>query len=60
MIGVAIALGVSPSSLLRADPIERAVLMRALDVAGRYREKLDRRLAQMIIGELAAALKRGR
>lgn len=60
MIGVGIALGLDPGLYLRADPVERAALTRALDAAGRYREKLDRRLAQMIIAELAAALKKGR
>lgn len=50
----------SPTELLRADAIERGALLRVLEVAGRNREKLDRRLAVMIVSELASALKRGR
>ena len=50
----------NPAELIRADPVERAVLVRALERAGHYRFELDKRLARLIISELAQAMKRGR
>lgn len=46
--------------LLRADRIEREALVRVLERAAHYRLDLDKRLARLIISELADALRRGR
>jgi hypothetical protein len=46
--------------VLRADSIERSVLVSAVESAAKARFELDRRLARMIITELSEALRRGR
>jgi hypothetical protein len=60
LLGQAAALGVDPSRLLRADDVERALLLESVREAHRYAEQRDRALARMIISELAEAVKRGR
>jgi hypothetical protein len=44
--------------MLRADPIERAVLVLVAERADHWRLELDRRLARLVISEYAAATKR--
>jgi len=51
---------VNPAGFLRADPVERAILGRVLERADHHRFELDKRLARLIISELADAMKRGR
>jgi hypothetical protein len=60
VLGQAAALGISPSALLRADDVERDLLLRAVHEAHRYHEQRDRALARMIISELAEAMRRGK
>lgn len=49
-----------PVGYLRAsDTIERVAYLRAIEAGAKARERLDRRLAQMVIVELSDALKRG-
>lgn len=51
----------SPAGLLRADPLERAVMARVLERAAYYRHELDKSLARLIRNELAdLENKRGR
>ena len=50
----------SPGLLLRADPLERAVLMQALERAAHWRLELDKRLARLIVSEYAGAMRRAR
>jgi hypothetical protein len=45
---------------LRADDVERALLLEAVGEAHRYSTQRDKALAHMIISELAEAVKRGR
>ena len=59
-MGQAAVLGIDPSRLLRADRIERELLMAASRHAHEYAEQRDRALARMVVHELAEALKRGR
>jgi hypothetical protein len=44
---------VSPTELLRADPIEAAVLERVIERADHWRYELDKRLAKLIVVEYA-------
>lgn len=46
--------------MLRADPLERELLMEATKYAHEYSEQRDRALARLVVSELADALKRGR
>jgi hypothetical protein len=46
--------------VLRADPLERELLMEATKYAHEYSEQRDRALARLVVSELADALKRGR
>lgn len=50
----------SPTALVRADRVEAALMMRALERAADYRLQLDKRLARLVVTELGDALKRGR
>ena len=50
----------SPGAFLRADAVERRVLVRALPRAAKYRLDLDRRLARLIVSEWASVVKRAR
>jgi hypothetical protein len=59
-LGQAAVLGFDPSRLLRADPVERDVLLRAVGHAHDYVEFRDRWLAHQIIVELSQAMKRGK
>lgn len=54
------ALGIDPTTVLRADPIERALLQAALPHAHAYAQQRDQQLAERIIAELGRALKRGK
>jgi len=58
LLGAAAVLGVDPATILRADDIERHVLIDILHRAVEYQEKREGRLAEKIIRELAEALKR--
>lgn len=58
LLGRAAALGIDPSRILRADDVERDLLMRAIGHAHEYAELRDRSLARLIIHELAQAMKR--
>jgi hypothetical protein len=58
-LGQAAALGISPNTVLRADPLERELLMEATKHAHEYSEQRDRALARLVVSELADALKRG-
>jgi len=58
MLGHAAALGVTPASVLRADPIELALTVAALEHAAERELERDRRLARLVITELAQALKK--
>lgn len=58
-LGQAAALGFDPGRLLRADPIERPLLEAAIEHAARFFAQRDEALAKRIVGELAAAMKRG-
>jgi hypothetical protein len=51
---------VSPTALIRADRVEAALLMAAIERAADYRLQLDKRLARLVVTELGEALKRGR
>ena len=51
-------LGIDPSRLLRADEVERDLLLAAIGHAHAYTEQRDRALARLIINELAQAMKR--
>jgi hypothetical protein len=46
--------------MIAADPTERATLSRVLERAAYWRLELDKRLARLIVSELAEAMKRGR
>ena len=59
MLGQAAALGVDPGQILRADPIERPLLIGALEHASKLQNSRDEALAKRIVAELAAAMKRG-
>lgn len=59
VLGQAAALGISPSAILRADPVERPLLEAALEHAARAHRDRDEALAKRIVAELAAAMKRG-
>lgn len=59
-LGQAAALGISPSLVLRADPMELELLVEATKRAHDYSEERDRALARLVISELADAMKRGR
>lgn len=58
--GAAATLGIAPSDVLRADPVELALYARIAAEAARYARERDDALANRIIGELAEAVKRGR
>lgn len=60
LIGAGAALGIDPSTLLRADPVELDVLLRVVGEAHRYAEQRDKALARTIVSELSLALRRGR
>lgn len=51
--------GVNPVWLLRADPLERELILDVMQEAVRISDRKDRQLANMIIEELAKALDRG-
>lgn len=51
-------LGLDPSRALRADPLELDVLARVARRAAEYQNQRDRALANAVVAELAAALKR--
>lgn len=59
-LGQAAALGISPGLVLRAEPLERQLLVEATKRAHDYAEERDRALARLVICELADAMKRGR
>ena len=59
VLGQAAALGIDPSRLLRADPVEAPLLTRALEHAAKMHADRDEALAKRIIGELSLAMKRG-
>jgi energy-converting hydrogenase Eha subunit E len=52
--------GVAPVSIIRADPVERDLLLEVAEVGVRLLDERDDALARRIIGELGNALKRGR
>jgi hypothetical protein len=58
MLGYGAALGISPASLLRADPVEFPLLVAALEHAAAWHAERDKALARLIISELAQALRR--
>jgi hypothetical protein len=62
-LGYAAALGFDPRGILRADPVERPLLVAALEHAARFERERDEArieaLAKRIVAELAAAMKRG-
>ena len=58
-LGLAAALGIDPGRLLRADEVERPLLEAALEHAAKFVQDRDEALAKRIVGELAAAMKRG-
>lgn len=58
LLGTAAALGIPPTALLRADPVELPLLTGALEHAAKLQEDRDQALARRIIHELAQALKR--
>ena len=60
LLGAAAFLGVAPGAVLRADPVERPLLLDAMEHAARLHADRDKALARAIISELAQALKRGR
>jgi hypothetical protein len=60
VLGQAAALGIDPAGLLRADPVERPLLIAALAHAAHWQADRDRALARQVVYELAQALKRGR
>lgn len=57
---MAAASGISPSSLLRAGPIEREILLGAMMEAQEHQKRYIQALARQIIHELANAMKRGK
>ena len=59
VLGQAAALGIDPGLLLRADPVERPLLIAALEHAAKMHNERDEALAKRIVSELAAAMKRG-
>lgn len=50
----------SPIAILRADPIEAAVLQRVIERADHWRFELDKRLARLIVAEYAEWYRRSR
>jgi hypothetical protein len=59
-LAVAAMVGVAPESIVRADPLERELLIDVAEVGIRLQTDRDEALARRIIGTLAEALKRGR
>lgn len=59
LLGHAAALGVDPGGILRADPVERSLLVRAMEHAARWQADRDDALAKRVVSELAAAQRRG-
>jgi hypothetical protein len=51
---------VSPTAFMRADRVESALLVRVVERAAEYRLALDKRMARLVVTELAEAVKRGR
>lgn len=51
-------MGVSPTWLLRADPLERELIIEVIAETIKFAEMRDRKLANMIIEELAAGMAR--
>lgn len=60
LLGLAAALGIPPTALLRADPVELPLLVEAMEHAVKWHQERDRMLARTVISEYAQALKRGR
>ena len=60
LLGAAAALGIPPSTLLRADAVELDVLVAAVREAHAYLERRDENFARRIVNEYAEAQKRGR
>ena len=58
-LGQAAALGIDPGRLLRADAVERPLLIAALEHAAKTQANRDEALARRVVSELAAAMKRG-
>lgn len=52
--------GVSPRDLLRADPLERRVLLAVVDKAIELQDDRDRALANRIVNGVVEAWNRGR
>ena len=59
MLGQAAALGIDPGRILRADPVERPLLVAAFEHAAKLQSDRDEALAKRVMAELAAAMKRG-
>ena len=62
-LGLAAALGFDATRFLRADPVERPILVAALAHAARFRRERDealvKALAQAVVAEISRAMKRG-
>jgi len=58
VLGQAAAVGIPPNLLLRADPIERELLLNAMRTAAEWQQTRDLNLARTVINEYAQALKR--
>jgi hypothetical protein len=59
-LGQGAALGISPSRVLRADPVELEILVAAAGHAHEYAQQRDQALARLVVRELSDAMKRGR
>lgn len=59
-LGQAAVLGFDPAALVRAGPVELALMVKVVARAAEYRAERDRALARSVVSELAEALKRGR
>lgn len=60
VLGQAAALGLNPSAILRADPVEAPILIAAIEHAAEFARKRDENLAVLIVNTLAQAMKKKR
>lgn len=60
LLGAAATYGIDPSRILRADPVERELLLAIIREAHQHADNRDQRLARLVVSELSQALKRGR
>ena len=59
VLGQAAALGIDPGRILRADPVERPLLLAAIEHAAKVHGERDEALAVRITNRVAEAWNRG-